>query len=252
MSNFDRNAANRFGSGITRTDSAYDQGLRSYMIGVYNYMALGLAITGLVAYGVFMTAVVQNGGTLELTSFGQALFNSPLRWLVMLAPLGFVMAMSFGQARMSAATTRLVFFAFSAVMGLSLSSILLVYTATSVANAFFISAATFGALSLYGYTTSRSLSAMGHFMMMALFGLIIASLFGIFFHSAALQIGISMAAVVIFAGLTAWDTQAIKQMYAEGDGVEMTTKKSVFGALQLYLDFINIFIALLRLTGDRR
>ncbi len=252
MSNFDRNAANKFGSGITRTDTAYDQGLRSYMIGVYNYMALGLAITGLVAYGVFMTAVVQNGNALALTSFGQALFNSPLRWVVMLAPLGFVMAMSFGQSRMSATTTRLVFFAFSAVMGLSLSSILLVYTATSVANAFFISAATFGALSLYGYTTSRSLSAMGHFMMMALFGLIIASFVGIFLHSAALQIGISMVAVVIFAGLTAWDTQAIKGMYADGDGYEVTTKKSVFGALQLYLDFINIFIALLRLTGDRR
>lgn len=252
MSNFDRNAANRFGSGITRTDSAYDQGLRSYMIGVYNYMALGLAITGLVAYGVFLTAVVPGSNPLMLTGVGQALFLSPLRWVVMLAPLAIVMVMSFGQSRMSASTTRLVFLAYSGLMGVFLSSVLLIYTATSVANAFFVTAATFGALSLYGYTTKRSLSAMGHFMFMALFGLIIASLVGMFVQSSGLQIAISLATVVIFAGLTAWDTQSIKEMYAEGDGFEVVTKKSVFGALRLYLDFINIFMALLRLTGDRR
>ncbi len=252
MSNFDRNAANRFATGITRTDSAFDQGLRSYMIGVYNYMALGLAITGLVAYSVFLTAVVPGSNPLMLTSVGQALFESPLRWVVMLAPLAIVMALSFGQSRMSGATTRIVFLVYSALMGLFLSSVLLIYTATSVANAFFITAATFGALSLYGYTTKRSLSAMGHFLFMALIGLVIASFVGIFVHSSGLQIGISMAAVLIFAGLTAWDTQAIKEMYAEGDGYDVTTKKSVFGALQLYLDFINIFIALLRLTGNRR
>ena len=186
-----------------------------------------------------------------LTSFGVALYGSPLRWLVMLAPLAFVFFFSFRIDRMSAASARNLFLAFSAAMGLSLSSILLVYTGQSVFLAFFETAAAFGALSLYGYTTKRDLTAMGSFLVMGLFGLIIVMVVNLFLHSSALQFGISILAVGIFAGLTAWDTQRIKEMYYVNDSYEVATKKSVNGALMLYLDFINIFTALLQLTGSR-
>jgi len=169
----------------------------------------------------------------------------------MLAPLAFVLFFSFRIDRMSAASARNLFLGFAAVMGLSLSSILLVYTGQSVALAFFETAATFGALSLYGYTTKRDLSPIGSFLMMGLFGLIIVMVVNIFMQSSALQFGISILAVGIFAGLTAWDTQRIKEMYWEGDGVDVATKKSINGALMLYLDFINIFTALIQLTGSR-
>jgi FtsH-binding integral membrane protein len=190
-------------------------------------------------------------GRLMLTPIGDVLYGSPLKWLIMLAPLAFVLFFSFRIDRMAASSARTLFFVFSAAMGLSLSTILLVYTGTSIARAFFITAAAFGALSLYGYTTKRDLSAMGSFLIMGLFGLIIASVVNLFLQSSGFQFALSILSVLIFSGLTAWDTQSIKEMYYAGDGYEIATKKSVNGALMLYLDFINIFQSLLSLTGSR-
>jgi hypothetical protein len=227
------------------------------MLGVYNNMVLGLAITGLVALGANMLSVappteaVARMGSIGLTSFGVAIYGSPLRYVVMLAPLAFIFFFSFRIEQMAASTARTMFLAFSAVMGLSLSSILLFYTKQSVSLAFFETSAAFGALSLYGYTTKRSLSAMGSFLIMGLFGIVLASLVNIFVGSSAMQFGISVLAILIFAGLTAWDTQSIKEMYDPRDGSEVATKKAVNGALRLYLDFINIFQNLLYLTGSR-
>jgi FtsH-binding integral membrane protein len=259
MSDFDRNAGVRWGQSVAQAGRAeIDQGLRSFMLGVYNNMVIGLAITGLVALGIHMLAVtsdpslaVARMGRIGLTSFGVAIYGSPLKWLIMLAPLGFVLFISFRIEQMAASTARMVFFLFSAAMGLSLSSLLIVYTGASVANAFFVTAAAFGALSLYGYTTKRDLSPIGSFLIMGLFGLVIASLVNIFVQSSGFQFALSILSVLIFSGLTAWDTQSIKEMYYESDGYEIATKKSVNGALRLYLDFINIFTALLQLTGSR-
>ncbi len=258
MSDFDRSAAARWGSGAARAGaSEIDQGLRSYMLGVYNYMTVGLAITGLVALGVNMlattdpsNAVARMGGT-GLTSLGVAIYASPLKWVIMLLPLAFVFFFSFRIDKMTASTARSVFMLFAAAMGLSLSSILLVYTGVSITRAFFITAATFGGLSLYGYTTKRNLSAMGSFLIMGVIGLCIASVVNLFLQSSALQFGLSVLSVLIFAGLTAYDTQSIKEMYYVNDDMETATKKSVNGALMLYLDFINIFTSLLNLTGSR-
>ncbi len=257
MSNYDRNASARWGTSVGQaTGTQVDQGLRTYMLGVYNYMTLGLAITGLVAMGTQMMAVsatptAYRFGGQYLTSFGAAMYASPLKWVVMLAPLAFVLFFSFRIDRMSAASARNMFFAFAAVMGLSLSTILLVYTGTSVSRAFFITAGAFGGLSLYGYTTKRDLSAFGSFLVMGLIGLILASVVNIFLQSSAFQFGLSVLSILIFAGLTAWDTQAIKEMYYANDDYETATKKSVNGALMLYLDFINIFQSVLSLTGSR-
>ena len=250
MSDFDRNASARWGTGVAQAGTAaqIDQGLRAYMLGVYNNMVIGLGLTGLVALGANMLAM---GADHRLTAFGEALYLSPLRWVVMLAPLAFVMFFSFRINSMAATSARALFFAFAAVMGLSLSSILLVYTGQSVARAFFITSATFGALSLYGYTTPRSLSAMGSFLIMGVFGIIIAGLVNIFLQSSMMQFAISILSVLIFSGLTAYDTQNIKEMYYESDSVDVAMKKSVNGALMLYLDFINIFMSLLQLTGNR-
>jgi len=256
MSNFDRNAA-PWSRGYARTGAEVDQGLRAFMLGVYNHMTIGLALTGLFALGAFQLAVsstptaYQIGSSIYLTQFGAAIYTSPLRWVIMFAPLAFVLFFSFKINSMAAGTARNLFYAYAAVMGVSLSSILLIYTGASVARAFFITAATFGALSVYGYTTKRSLSAMGSFLMMGLFGLIIASIVNIFVQSSAFQFGLSILTVLIFAGLTAYDTQVIKSMYLESDGYEVATKKSVNGALMLYLDFINIFMSLVQLTGQR-
>jgi uncharacterized protein len=260
MSDYDRNPSARWGQGATRIGRAeIDQGLRSYMLGVYNNMVVGLALTGVVALGVHMLAVTTDPaqaaghvGRLMLTSFGVALYASPLHWLVFLAPFGFILFLGFRINQMSASSARALFFAFAAVMGLSLSSILLVYTGTSVARAFFITSAAFGGLSLYGYTTRRDLAPMGAFMVMGLIGLVIAMLVNLFLHSTGLQFALSFLAVLIFSGLTAWDTQAIKEMYYASDDYEVAVKKSVNGALMLYLDFINIFVALLQLTGGGR
>lgn len=258
MSDYDRNAV-RWGQGAAQSRGAIDQGLRTYMLGVYNNMIIGLVITGVVAFFTNQLAVAADASQAEammrgipLTSFGVALYGSPLRWVVMLLPLAFVMFFSFRVNQMSASSARTLFFAFSAAMGLSISSILLVYTGASIYRAFFITAAAFGSLSLYGYTTKRDLSPMGSFLIMGVVGLVIASLVNVFLvKSSGFQFALSGLSVLIFSGLTAWDTQAIKEMYWAGDGADVMAKKSVNGALMLYLDFINIFQSLLYLTGSR-
>ncbi|OWV71471.1 hypothetical protein ATY77_13195 [Rhizobium sp. R634] len=231
-----------------QTGEMIDQGLRAYMLKVYNLMALGLAITGVAAYLGFNFAV-QDG---HLTQFGELLFRSPLRWVVILAPLAAVFFLSFRINRMSVAAAQTTFWVYAALVGLSLSSIFLVYTGESVVQTFFVTAASFGALSLYGYTTKRDLSAMGSFLIMGLFGLIIASIVNIFLASSALQFAISVIGVLIFAGLTAYDTQRIKELYYEADDVAVAGRKAIMGALTLYLDFINLFMFLLQFMGNRK
>jgi FtsH-binding integral membrane protein len=253
MSNFDRNYAPLRGVATDRA-VAYDMGLRAHMIRVYNYMAGGVALTGVVAWLTFQAAIVTNASDaiVGLTPFGQALFGSPLKWVIVLAPLGVVFYLSYRIGNMQASTARAWFFAFAAIFGLSLATIFMVYTATSITRVFFISAASFGALSLYGYTTQRNLSAMGSFLMMGVFGLLIAMVVNMFLVSSALQWVISVIGVLIFAGLTAYDTQTIKEYYDPMDDGTVAGRKAVMGALRLYLDFINMFQFLLQLFGDRR
>ncbi|HEY5795468.1 MAG TPA: Bax inhibitor-1/YccA family protein [Bosea sp. (in: a-proteobacteria)] len=257
MSNFDRNAP-VWGAGRAQQTSAVemDQGLRSFMLGVYNNMTIGLAITGLAAIGISSLAIAgyTDGGKIAgLTPLGVALYTSPLKWVVMLAPLAFILLFSFKAENMSSASARLMFFAFAAVMGVSMSSIFVVFTGASITQVFFITAAAFGALSLAGYTTKKSLSGMGSFLIMGLIGLVIASVVNIFLASSALSFAISAIGVLVFAGLTAWDTQRLKEMYLSSDmDAESAAKLSVNGALSLYLNFINMFQMLLQLFGDRR
>jgi FtsH-binding integral membrane protein len=217
-----------------------DARLRAHMQRVYGYMAGGLALTGVVAWAAAASGLYQS------------IAGTPLIWIVMLAPLGFVLALSFGIQRMSAATATLLFWIYAAVMGLSLGSIFLAFTGESIARVFFITAATYGAMSLYGYTTRTDLSRFGSFLLMGLIGIVIASLVNIFVGSSALQFAISIIGVIVFVGLTAYDTQRIKQMYLESDSGEVAGKKAVLGALALYLDFINLFMLLLQLFGQRR
>ncbi len=235
-------------SGMAARTGAVDEGLRSYMLGVYNYMASGVALTGIVAYLTYAMAV-QDGA---LTSFGQTLYTSPLRWVVMLAPLGFVLFLGFRIQQMSVGAAQAAFWLFAAVMGLSISSIFLVFTGQSIAQIFFITAATFGALSLWGYTTKRDISGWGSFLFMGVVGLVIAMVVNIFLKSPALQFAFSAIGVLIFAGLTAYDTQRIKDGYlmARGNAM-MVAKGAIMGALALYLDFINMFLFLLQLFGNR-
>ena len=231
-----------------------DEGLRAYMLKVYNYMATGFLMTGIIALITFIMSVVtdRSGSIVGLTQVGNAIYMSGLKWLVMLAPLGIVFYMSFGINKMSAAKAQTTFWIFAALMGLSLSSILLVYTGMSITRVFFICSATFGAMSIYGYTTKRDLTKLGSFLMMGLIGIIIASIVNIFMKSSMMYFVISILGVLIFVGLTAYDTQKIKNMYAASDTGELMGKKAVMGALTLYLDFINLFIMLLRLFGQRR
>ncbi|WP_075997503.1 Bax inhibitor-1/YccA family protein [Salaquimonas pukyongi] len=225
-----------------------DQGLRAYMLRVYNYMALALAVTGIAALGTFNLAVSDG----QLTALGATLYTSPLKWVVMLAPLALVFFLSFRINKMSVAAAQTTFWIYSALVGISLSTIFLVFTATSITQTFFVTAAAFGALSLYGYTTKRDLSAMGSFMIMGLFGLIIAMVVNIFLQSSALQFAISAIGVLVFAGLTAWDTQKIKSMYDHVAHDEtMMGRAAIMGALNLYLDFINLFMFLLHFLGNR-
>jgi FtsH-binding integral membrane protein len=237
----------------TAQQVAYDEGLRAYMLRVYNYMASGLALTGIVAY-VIAQASVQNlaGGQLALTDLGNTLFNTPLKWVVMLAPLAFVLFLSFGLHKMSAAAAQGVFWAFAAAMGVSLATIFMVFTGHSIARVFFITAGTFAGMSLWGYTTKKDLTGMGSFLFMGLIGIIIASVVNIFLASSALQFAISVIGVLVFVGLTAYDTQNIKNEYSEYHDRETAGKLAISGALRLYLDFINLFIMLLQLFGDRR
>lgn len=229
------------GLGGAATSAAIDGGLRSYMLGVYNYMASGVLLTGLVALAVAY-----------VPSLTQLVFNTPFRWVALFAPLAIVLFFSFRLQAMSAATAQAVFWLFAGTMGLSLGSIFLAYTGVSIAKTFFISAATFGALSLYGYTTKKDLSAFGTFLIMGLFGLIIASVVNMFLASSMLEFIISIVGVMVFAGLTAYDTQKIKEMYWAGDAYETRAKKVVSGALNLYMDFINLFLFLLRFMGNNR
>jgi uncharacterized protein len=251
MSDFDRNLATAR-TGYRTDQVTIDAGLRAYMIRVYNYMAAGVALTGLVAWLTFSAAVTDVGGSLQLTSFGQTIFQGPLMWVLVLAPLGLVMALSFGINRLSAGAALALFFVYAGLLGVSLASIFLVYTGESITRVFFISAASFGALSLWGYTTQRNLSAMGSFMFMGLIGIIVASLVNIFLASSGLAWAISVIGVLVFAGLTAYDTQSIKEMYSPMDDGTVAGRKAVMGALRLYLDFINLFLMLLRIFGDRR
>jgi FtsH-binding integral membrane protein len=246
----------RVATGV-RTDAAIDQGLRAYMIKVYNLMALGLLITGLAAFGTVMlatngTAVASLPNGITLTSFGVAIYGSPLRWIVIFAPLALVFFLGFRINRMSVQAAQTTFWIYAALVGISLSSVFLIYTSASIVQTFFITAAAFGALSLWGYTTRRDLTGMGSFLIMGVFGIVIASLVNIFLQSSALQFAISAIGVLAFAGLTAYDTQKIKEMYWEGDDVLVAGRKAIMGALSLYLDFINLFMFLLQFLGDRR
>jgi len=245
MADFDRAAVRRTG---TADAVQIDEGLRSYMLQVYNYMGVGLALTGGVAY-VFSRMIATPDGV--LTPLGQTLFTGPLLWVIMLAPLGFVLALSFGINKMSFATAQMTFWAYSALNGVAFATIFLVYSSESIARTFFITATMFGAMSLWGYTTKRDLTGMGSFLFMGLIGLIIAMVVNMFMASSALQFAISVAGVLIFTGLTAYDTQKIKSMYYAADGAEIMGKKALMGALRLYLDFINLFLMLLRLFGNR-
>jgi FtsH-binding integral membrane protein len=218
-----------------------DEGLRSYMLQVYNYMGLGLAITGAVAFLVAATPALY-----------VPIFTSPLKWVVMLAPLGFVFFLGARINHMSVSAAQLTFWVFAAVMGLSMASIFLVFTGASIARVFFITAATFGAMSLYGYTTKRDLSGWGSFLFMGLIGIIIASLVNLFVGSSAVQFAVSVIGVLVFTGLTAYDTQRIKEMYYEMDAADVATRKAIMGALSLYLSFINLFMMLLQLFGTQR
>ncbi|MCE1235555.1 MAG: Bax inhibitor-1/YccA family protein [Hyphomicrobiales bacterium] len=263
MSNFDNGFA-RFGSTVAHADAReIDQGLRRYMISIYNFMAIGVAVTGIVALIIYSLAVTTPGaadavakvsGSMALTSTGYALFVSPLKYVVMFAPLALVFLLGFRIDRMEPTTAQGVFFLYAALVGASLSTIFLVYTHASIARVFFISAAAFGGLSLYGYTTQKSLSGFGSFLMMGLIGIIIAGLVNIFLQSSALQFAISAIGVLVFAGLTAFDTQKLKEQYVYGlSGADEATigRSAVMGALTLYLDFINLFMMLLQLFGNR-
>jgi FtsH-binding integral membrane protein len=227
--------------GRTIDQAAIDTGLRQYMLGIYNMMAGGLVVTGIVAFLASTSP--------ELMA---AIFGTPLRYVVMLAPLGFVLFFSARIQAMSAGTAQTVFWLFAASMGLSLSTIFIVYTHASIASVFFITAGMFGATSLYGYTTRKDLSGFGSFLFMGLIGIIIASLVNIFLQSSALQFAVSVIGVLVFTGLTAYDTQQLKELYADGYDRESLGKLKTWGALRLYLDFINLFMMLLQLMGNRR
>ncbi|MGZ3410439.1 MAG: Bax inhibitor-1/YccA family protein [Xanthobacteraceae bacterium] len=252
MSDFNRNPAVRSGFGVDR--AAIDVGLRAYMIRVYNYMAAGVALTGVVAWLTFNAAVVQdpNGGITGLTSFGQAIFGGPAVIVLFLATIGLVFFISFRIQRLQPATAFALFMLYAGLLGLMLSTVFLAYTGASVTRVFFISAASFGALSMYGYTTKRDLSPIGSFLIMGVFGLVIAMLVNMFFKSTGLDFVISAIGVLVFAGMTAYDTQNIKEMYDVQDDGTLAGRKAVMGALKLYLDFINLFMFLLRFLGDRR
>ena len=264
MSDYDRNAttASPFGQTTARAGAAVavDEGLRAYMLSIYNYMVLGLAITGAAALATYMLSVTTDPTVaalklrdgLMLTALGKALFASWLKWVVIFAPLGLVFLLSFGIERMRPATAQIVFWIYAALVGVSLASIFMVFTHTSIVRVFFITAASFGALSLWGYTTQRDLTGMGSFLLMGLFGVILASIVNIFMASSMLQFIISVVGVLVFAGLTAWDTQRLKTEYLYGamDG-ETQERSAIIGALSLYLNFINLFTLLLQLLGQR-
>ncbi|MBT0669426.1 Bax inhibitor-1/YccA family protein [Novosphingobium profundi] len=225
--------------GRTAGRVTYDAGLRKYMLSIYNYMASGVLLTGIVAM-LFASS-----------GFAVQVLSSPLRWVLMLAPLGFVMALNFGINKMQTSTVKMLYWGFAVVFGLSLSSIFLVYTGASIATTFFATAASFAGLSLFGYTTKKDLSGFGTFLVMGLVGILVAMLINLFVQSSVLQMAISILGVLIFAGLTAYDTQKLKVQYQYLQGSEFLGKAVVMGALTLYLDFINMFLFLLNFLGQR-
>ncbi|MGE0252672.1 MAG: Bax inhibitor-1 family protein [Dongiaceae bacterium] len=233
--------AERFSNPVSRAIPAVDAGLRRYMLGVYNYMAAALGITGLVAFFVSTNAALM-----------QTLFTTGLMWVVLLAPLALVFYLSFRFQSLSFSTARNLLWLYAALVGLSLAPIFIVYTSESIARVFFISGGTFAGMSIYGYATKRDLTGLGSFLIMGLWGLILAMIVNLFVQSTPFGLALSAIGVLIFVGLTAYDTQRIKEFYYGGDSAEIAGKKSVFGALMLYLDFLNIFLNLLRLMGDRR
>jgi len=236
-----QNSGDPFVGSFATGARAIDQGLRAHMLKVYNFMAGGLALTGIISYLVAQSPEMVH-----------AIFGTPLQWVVMLAPLGLVLWLSFGIRNMSAQTAQIVFWGYAALMGVSLSTIFLIYTDASIARAFFVTAGTFAAMSLWGYTTKRDLTAMGSFLMMGVFGLVIAMFANMFFHSTQLEMIVSVLGVLIFTGLTAFDTQKIKAMYNQSWGADSQQKVAIMGALNLYLDFINLFMYMLRFMGNRR
>jgi uncharacterized protein len=251
---------NRALRGQTGAVAGIDAGLRSYMLRIYNYMFAGLALTGVAAFGAYLAAVTNNPGAAAarlpngvlLTSFGVMLFTGPLMWILLLASFGLVMFLSFRINKMSVGAAQTSFLGYAALVGVTLASLFVVYTQTSIAQVFFITAATFGTMSLWGYTTKTDLTGFGSFLFMGLIGIIIASLVSFFVQSTMLTWVISVAGVLIFTGLTAYDTQWIKNNYAESDDAATAGRKAIFGALKLYLDFLNLFLMLLRLMGNRR
>lgn len=228
----------------SRADASIDQGLRNYMLGVYNLMAIGLVITA-------VAAMAMSWFSFHNAAFAQLVYGSPLRFVIMFAPLIAVLFLSFNIHNLSTSAARTLFIVYAALVGVSLSAIFLFYTATSITQTFFISAASFGALSLYGYTTKRDLRPIGSFLFIGLVGVLIASIVNIFLASSALQFAVSVIGVLVFAGLTAYDTQTIKEMYYEGDASDTMNRKIIMGALNLYLDFINMFVFLLQFLGNR-
>ena len=243
---------NTFGRGGVIADQAsFDVGLRAHMIRVYNYMASGLALSGIVAFALFSSSELA-GLFFQVSPRGAVVGLNGLGWVAILAPLGLLLLTSFKGATMSVGAVQAIYWAVTALMGVSLSLLLFRYTGASVARTFFVTAASFGALSLYGYTTKRDLSAMGKFLFMGLIGLILASLVNMFFPSGTMSFIISAAGVLIFSGLIAYDTQRIKEQYTEAYGTEMAEKSAIFGALSLYLDFVNLFQFLMAFMGQEK
>ena len=232
-------AASGFGAGANAMDQAVDAGLRSYMLSVYNYMGSGVLLTGIVALLAF-----QSG-------FTASMVGTPLMWVVMLAPLAFVLVLSFGINKLSTTAAQALFWVYAGVMGLSMSTIFIAFTGTSIATTFFATAAAFLGLSLYGYTTKKDLSGFGTFLIMGVVGILVAMIINMFVQSSALSLAISVIGVLLFAGLTAYDTQKIKSMYFYVRGTDFVGKSVVMGALTLYLDFVNMFTFLLNLMGSR-
>ena len=233
-------SGNRWTARATMPQVGVDAGLREYMLRVYNYMAGGLAITGVVAYVAAASGLYAQ------------IYGTWLYWIVVFAPLGLVLLLSFRIQSMSLGAAQATFWAYAALVGLSLAGLFLVYTGASIAQTFFITAATFLAMSLYGYTTRTDLTKFGSFLLMGLIGIIIAGVANLFFHSAGLQFAISIIGVIVFVGLTAWDTQRIKEMYTAQDDGTIAGKKAIMGALALYLDFLNLFLFMLQFMGQRR
>jgi uncharacterized protein len=272
MAQFNRDmSSTTLGAPVSRAEAdAIDAGLRAHLLSVYNYMVLGLVVTAIAALGVYAISVTDDvtaaarvlrggaessahlAGNLYLTPLGYALFASPLKWAIILAPLAFVFGLNFGIARLRPAVAQLLFWLYAALIGVSLGSVFMIYTHTSVARVFFITAASFGALSLWGYTTGRDLTGIGSFLLMGLFGIVIASLVNLFLASSVLQWVVSAVGVLLFSGLTLWDTQRLKREYIygamDGDTAERT---AIMGALSLYLDFVNLFTVLVQLFGER-